>query len=40
MFTPSNCNDPDNIQAIKDELMKLRHPNLNYYSTNGANFEE
>ena len=23
MFTPSNCNNPDNIQTIKDELMKL-----------------
>tara|TARA_A100001011_G_C13876459_1_gene661203 strand:+ start:271 stop:648 length:378 start_codon:yes stop_codon:yes gene_type:complete len=23
MFTPSNCNDPDNIQAIKEKLLKL-----------------
>lgn len=23
MFTPSSCNDPDNIQAIKEELLKL-----------------
>ena len=23
MFTPSDCNDPDNIQNIKDKLLKL-----------------
>ena len=23
MFTPSNCNNPDNIQEIKDELFEL-----------------
>lgn len=23
MFTPSQCNDPDNIQSIKDTLLKL-----------------